>query len=601
MNKLLYAVPALAILGLIPAADADTVQERIEKLQERIAGLQERIEFFEAKIDRNPDSEKVAKWEARIDRLHDRMTELEDRLQKRMAELEPVQTTQTIKEPTAPQEPTSARAESDMTPPTVRSATLEGTTLTIVFSETIDFDKISLGKMYFDFTSLSGATIINPSTDSDTLSLTLPETLSDAIREASNPAIDFIANAVADVSGDLLAGTSVSVVIADSTPADTDPPQVLSATHAGDTLTVVFDEEVTVVHGHVLSIDSGTVIRSSVSVDSDTLTATLSNFVLDRINTYCADQFQILPGAIRDGSGNFVTGTFDFARETCDPPEPRRSTEPWTVPDGVDVPMIATVTLEDGRWENSPGTVELAKSDLMVFSVDFVNNDDRTHTVYVDLISYDFWHSGLDMSINPGGTLNTTPLGIYGHMQPGDIAHLVYGVADDPNTPEHEPDTIRGDQVVKIRITEPAGETETPDMETPDMETPDMETPDMETPDMETPDMETPDTTAPDLLSAELDTGTGILTATFSEAVDVSTVRVSGFELYTGKASIVLSEAELETAADSDTLTLRLSEAELDRFNMADKTAPTLIVDANCVADTDGNFNDTEEATLTTV
>jgi len=55
MNKILYALPALAILGLLPAADADKIQERIERLQER-------IEFFEAKIDRNPDSEKVAKW-----------------------------------------------------------------------------------------------------------------------------------------------------------------------------------------------------------------------------------------------------------------------------------------------------------------------------------------------------------------------------------------------------------------------------------------------------------------------------------------------------------------------------------------------------------
>jgi len=572
MNKILYVLPALAVLGMFSAADADKTQERIEKLQERIAELQERIEFFEAKIDQNPDSKKVAKWEARIDRLQDRVAELEDRLQKRMAELEPVQTTQTITESPAPQEPTSARQTSDTTPPTVQSATLEGTTLTIVFSETMDFDRIPLSSVFLDDGStLQGATIANPSTDSDTLSLTLPQTLSDAIRESSNPSVVFTRGSFADVSGNAIAGTSVPVVIADSTPPDTTPPAVLSATQTGNTLTVVFDEEVTVVQYSVMSIGNVVVPNTSVSVDSRTLTATLSEAAMYKINNGCADQFQIPLGAIKDGSGNFVTGTFDFARGTCDPPKPRPSTEPWTVPDGVDVPMIATVTLEDGRWESSPRVVDLAKSDLMVFSVDFVNNDDRTHTVYVDLISYDFWHGGLDMQIHPGNTLNTTPLGIYGHMQPGDIAHLVYGVADDPNTPEREPDTVLGDRGVEIRITEPAGETETPD------------------------------TTAPDLLSAELDAGTGILTATFSEAMDVSTVRVSCFELYTGKTSIVLDETELETAADSDTLTLRLSEAELDEFSRADKTAPTLIVDAGCVADTDGNFNDIEEVTLTTV
>jgi len=473
MNKILYVLPALAILGMLPAADADKIQERIEKLQERIAGLQERIEFFEAKIDRNPDSKKVAKWEARIDRLQDRMADLEDRLQKHIseleAELEPVQTTQTITESPAQQEPRSARAESDSTPPTVLSATLEGTTLTVVFSEAIDFDQISLTRVYVDLSDLQGATIANPSTDSDTLSLTLPQAISDALREASDPSVTFARESVVDVSRNAIAATAVPVTIADSTqstPTDTTPP----------------------------------------------------------------------------------------TDETTD-----------------DMPMIATVTITAaGEFENS-GTVDMEKSDLMAFSVDFVNNDDCTYTVLADLISSDFRHSWADIQIHPGTTLNTRPWIIDGHMQPGDIAHLVFGAADDPGTPEREPDTVLGDLVVHIRITEPAGETETPD------------------------------TTAPDLLSAELDTGTGILTATFSEAVDVSTVRVSGFELYTGKASIVLSEAELETAADSDTLTLKLSEAELDKFNMADKTAPTLIVDANCVADTDGNFNDTEEATLTTV
>jgi len=92
----------------------------------------------------------------------------------------------------------------------------------------------------------------------------------------------------------------------------------------------------------------------------------------------------------------------------------------------------------------------------MGFSVNFVNNHDRTHLVYADLISHNFQHARADIQIHPGVTLNTKTWIIDDHMEPGQIAYLVYGIADDPNTPEFEPETIKGDQFVKIKIADPA-------------------------------------------------------------------------------------------------------------------------------------------------
>lgn len=475
MLKILYMLPALAILGMLPVADAATDQE----LQERIDRLQAKIDKLQAKIDAadpDRDAKRIDKWEAKIAKHEGRIAELQEKMERQSANT--ARFTETPEKP----EPRALKQTLDDTPPTVSSATLDvaSRTLEITFSEAIDHDHVGLHMIHIDcntfpFNTMSGSTVT--STTGNVLTLTLLQIHVDGI--CTSPTLTLVMNAVYD---------------------EGDPANGIESV--------------------------------------DKLPITVTN----------------RPATPPGGTPPDETQT-----ETAD-----------------DIPMIATVTITaDGEFENS-GTVDMAKSDLMAFSVDFVNYDDRTHTVLADLISRDFWHAGADIQIHPGTTLNTRTWIIDGHMQPGDIAHLVFGAADDPNTPEREPDTILGDQLVKIRITEPAGETDTSDTETPD-------------------------TTTPDLLSAELDTGTGVLTATFSETVDISSVLVAGFELYTGKTSIVLDETVLETAVDSATLMLKLSDAELDEFNTADKTAPTLIVDAGSVSDTDGNPGGIEEVALTTV
>jgi len=248
MNKILYALPALAMLGLIPAADADTVQERIQKLQER-------IEFFEAKIDRNPDSEKVAKWEARIDRLRDQIAELE-------ARLGPVQTAQTITKSAPPQqEPTSARAEIDNTRPTVSSLTVftDGTVVA-EFSELIDADS-------FDHTDTDDlrlfqrGTWYTPAWNPMTVDASIITGTLDNVPSSSQFLFGVIAFGTVDDLAGNTNGFKNNIPVSLREPPDTTAPGFVSATldMNDGTLTLVFDEVVdisNIVIGNLLLVDA---------------------------------------------------------------------------------------------------------------------------------------------------------------------------------------------------------------------------------------------------------------------------------------------------------------------------------------------------------
>jgi len=75
--NLLYLVPVLAVLGMFLAADAQTDQE--SKIKERISLLQGQIDGLQAKIDAaDPasDAKRIAKWEAKMEKLSNRIVEL---------------------------------------------------------------------------------------------------------------------------------------------------------------------------------------------------------------------------------------------------------------------------------------------------------------------------------------------------------------------------------------------------------------------------------------------------------------------------------------------------------------------------------------------
>jgi len=173
MNKILYALPALAILGLLPAADAASDQrlaERIDRLQEKIAEvkdsravLYDRIDKLEAKIealDPTTDQKRIDKLEAKIDRMQERLEKRSDMivsLKARIAELE--------------------SQKADRTIPSFVNATLDMNTgiLTIVFDETLDISKTQPQYMVIRGYWLADSVFDDTAPDSNTLTMTLSE------------------------------------------------------------------------------------------------------------------------------------------------------------------------------------------------------------------------------------------------------------------------------------------------------------------------------------------------------------------------------------------------------------------------------------------
>ena len=104
------------------------------------------------------------------------------------------------------------------------------------------------------------------------------------------------------------------------------------------------------------------------------------------------------------------------------------------------------------------------------------------------------------------------------------------------------------------------------------------------------------DSTPPTFVSSELDSTTGVLEITFSEAIDVTPatnvvpakihIRESGS--YTG--GITLSAGELDTAADGDTISFTLNAEYLE--TITGLTAPELTIDPGAVRDTSGDLID---------
>jgi len=82
-TKMMYMLPVLAVLGMFSAADAETDQERIDKIQAKIDRLQERIGGLQERIDRlDPatDQKRIDKLEAKVDGLEERIAVLEARI-----------------------------------------------------------------------------------------------------------------------------------------------------------------------------------------------------------------------------------------------------------------------------------------------------------------------------------------------------------------------------------------------------------------------------------------------------------------------------------------------------------------------------------------
>ena len=102
---------------------------------------------------------------------------------------------------------------------------------------------------------------------------------------------------------------------------------------------------------------------------------------------------------------------------------------------------------------------------------------------------------------------------------------------------------------------------------------------------------DTPDAVKPEVESASLDGGTGVLTVTFDETVDVSGADGAGFEIRPGSdaadgsaGEVPLSAAEVQ-AGQSDGLTLRFLLSEANRQAVLAMAGPHLYVAAGAISD----------------
>jgi len=207
MNKILYALPALAMLGLLPAADAASDQrlaERIDRLQEKIADIRDskavlydRIDKLEAKIDAlDPatDQKRIDKLEAKIDRMQERLEKRSDMivsLKARIAELESQKT--------------------DRTGPNFVSATLNMDTgiLTVVFDETMDISKTSTSDMFLGLVFLGDKSAFDDAApDSNILTMTLNERALDIVEHYESMQLHLLPGSVRDLAGNGLANPS---------------------------------------------------------------------------------------------------------------------------------------------------------------------------------------------------------------------------------------------------------------------------------------------------------------------------------------------------------------------------------------------------------
>lgn len=196
MNKILYILPALAVLGMFSAADADTTQERIDKLQakidklsERIDKLQNHIDKLQAKIDgagSETPQQRIDKWEAKIDKMHERKSVLVGKwydLKLEKWELEP---------------------PGDMRPPRIVNATLNMDTgiLTTVLDETIDISETQPEYLLLDFWTLGGSVFDDTAPDSNILAMTLSERVMNMVENRESMSLRLYGgNPIKDLAG----------------------------------------------------------------------------------------------------------------------------------------------------------------------------------------------------------------------------------------------------------------------------------------------------------------------------------------------------------------------------------------------------------------
>ncbi len=434
----------------------------------------------------------------------------------------------------------------DDTRPSFESATLdEGTgAMTITFDETIDISATNLSLLYVsdvnqaDTVPLTGAAFDFGSADVETLSLTLVQTQLDEIVPMGTPQLDITAGAVSDILGNQIADSPDNPI---TLTADDTRPSFESATLDEGTgaMTITFDETIDISATNlsllyvsdVNQADTVPLIGAAFdfgSADVETLSLTLVQTQLDEIVPMGTPQLDITAGAVSDTAGNQIADSPDNPI-TLTADDTRPSFESATLDEGTGA---MTITFDE--------TIDISATNLSLLYVSDVNQAD---TVPLIGAAFDFGSADVEtLSL----TLVQTQLDEIVPMGTPQLDISAGAVSD-----------IFGNQIA----------------DSPD-----------------NPITLTADDTRPSFESATLDEGTGAMTITFSEAVDISATNLS--LLYVSDVNqadtVPLIGAAFDFgSADVETLSLTLVQTQLDEI--VPMGTPQLDISAGAVSDIFGN------------
>ncbi len=434
----------------------------------------------------------------------------------------------------------------DETRPSFESATLdEGTgAMTITFDETIDISATNLSLLYVsdvnqaDTVPLTGAAFDFGSADVETLSLTLVDSQIQQVIPMGTPQLDITAGAVSDILGNQIADSPDNPI---TLTADDTRPSFESATLDEGTgaMTITFDETIDISATNLSLLYVSDVNQADTvpltgaafdfgSADVETLSLTLVQAQLDEIVPMGTPQLDITAGAVSDILGNQIADSPDNPI-TLTADDTRPSFESATLDEGTGA---MTITFDE--------TIDISATNLSLLYVSDVNQAD---TVPLIGAAFDFGSADVEtLSL----TLVQTQLDEIVPMGTPQLDITAGAVSD-----------ILGNQIA----------------DSPD-----------------NPITLTADDTRPSFESATLDEGTGAMTITFDETIDISATNLS--LLYVSDVNqadtVPLIGAAFDFgSADVETLSLTLVQTQLDEI--VPMGTPQLDISAGAVSDIFGN------------
>ena len=436
--------------------------------------------------------------------------------------------------------PDQAVTVNDTVRPTFSSATFATGTgvLTVTFSEALNQTVHDASKIHVRNTGQSsgGVTLSNAmitTNGTDSITFTLDSTNRDAVNNMATPQLDIDAGAVRDTSGNEIAAAADQSVTVN----DTILPTFSSATFAtgSGVLTVTFSEnlnqtthDASKMHVRNTGQSSGGVTLSNAMITAngtDSITFTLSNTHKGTVNAMAAPQLDIEQGAVQDTAGNLIAASPDQAVTVNDTVLPAFSSATFATGSGV-----LTVTFSEALDQTTHDASKIHVRNTGQSSGGVTLSNAMITTNGTDSITF---------------TLSNTHKGTVNAMAAPQL-DIEQGAVQDTagNLIAASPD-----QAVTVN-----------------------------------------DTVRPTFSSATFATGSGVLTITFSEALNQTTHDASKIHVRnTGQSSggVTLSNAMITTNG-TNSITFDISPTNTATVN--NMAAPQLDIEQGAVQDTAGNL-----------